>query len=273
MVAVAMLASPLLQACGSETKGLVLWQPGGDDAGGDASLASRTDDASSDAGPSDAPGEGGDETTSSGAIDACGIDGGRGNVIVLGGQPTFSGVHGGLNTGTQYGDDCPSNQAVIGYRGFLNSPDSGLIGDFGLPAIVIGAIQTVCATLSLGGPASDEIVPGFSTPLRMLGNGRDSPWTQLCPANEVVVGFAGRSGTALDQVAFVCGHWIAPNTCDSPTIDQATLLPAAGGNGGRRFQEVCPFGQMAVGSYVRAGAWVDAFGLVCAAPSRVSDGG
>jgi hypothetical protein len=246
IVTVAILAAPPIEACG-ETKGLVLWQPGGDDAG--------------------------DEGTGSGGIDACEIDGGRGSVIVLGGQPTFSQVHGSLNTGSQYYDGCPQNQAVIGYRGFLNSPDSGLIGNFGLPAIVIGAIQTVCGALSLGGPASDEIVPAFSTSMPMRGNGQDSPWKQLCPSNEVVVGFAGRSGTALDQVAFLCGHWIAPNTCDSPTIDYATLLRAAGGNGGSRFQDVCPAGQMAVGSFIRAGAWVDAFGLVCAAPSLGSDGG
>jgi hypothetical protein len=274
IVAVAMLAAPPIEACGSETKGLVLSQPGGDDAGVDATTASQTDDASSGIGASDAPADGGNEGASVGGIDACGANGGRGDVIVLGGQPSFSGVHGSLNTGTQYGDYCPSNQAVIGYRGFLNSPDSGLIGNFGLPAIVIGAIQTVCATLSLGGPASDEILPGFSTPLRMLGNGRDSPWTQLCPPNEVVIGFVGRSGSALDQIAFVCGHWIAPSTCDSPAPDHGTLLPAAGGNGGGRFQpELCPVGQMAVGSYIRAGAWVDAFGITCAAPSRVSDGG
>ena len=46
-----------------------------------------------------------------------------------------------------------------------------------------------------------------------------------------------------------------------------TPLETVGGDGGSAFQDGCPLGQMARGSNVRSGEWVDAFGLICGTPS------
>jgi hypothetical protein len=92
----------------------------------------------------------------------------------------------------------------------------------------------------------------------------------MCPTNQVVVGMNGRSGSYLDQVAFVC----APLSMTSGpmgysvSIGATTVLTAAGGPGGSVFQDPCPAGQIARGSNssVFSGV-IDRMGLVCGTPS------
>jgi hypothetical protein len=116
---------------------------------------------------------------------------------------------------------------------------------------------------------------GATLPVR--GTSQTSPWTQLCPPDQVVIGFVGNAGDALDHVAFVCAPWAAANgSAGAPLAMQmpATTLAAAGGDGGMPFQELCPSGQLAVGSNLHSGQWVDAFGLVCGTPTTLApDGG
>jgi hypothetical protein len=182
--------------------------------------------------------------------------------VVLGGQ-SLTGQQGG-DGGTAYTDLCPGNQAVIGYQGFVTGPEIGLT--------IIGAIQGVCGELSLGG---GSVTTDAGATLPMRGTTQDVPWTQMCPADEVVVGFSGRSGAALDQVAFECAPWTASNDVDGGALSAGTIvtLTPAGGDGGSPYEDTCPSGQLARGSNLRAGNWVDAFGLVCGTPTLVSDGG
>ena len=186
-------------------------------------------------------------------------DGGTSLQVVLSGESATA--QQGGTTGTPYTDVCPGNQAVIGYRGFLTGPQVG--------ATLVGAIQTVCGQLSMNGasPASMTTAAGATLPMR--GTAQDMAWTQMCPADEVVVGFSGRSGADLDQVAFDCAPWIAQGgTGGALAVGTAIPSTAAGGDGGTPFQDdLCPSGQLARGSNLRAGAWVDAFGLVCGTPT------
>ena len=88
---------------------------------------------------------------------------------------------------------------------------------------------------------------GATLPIR--GTSQDSPWTQLCPTCEVVVGFSGRSGAALDQVAFVCAPLVISDSDAGSVLAvglQTTLTPA-GGDGGTPYDVACLPGQVAQG--------------------------
>jgi hypothetical protein len=174
----------------------------------------------------------------------------------------------GGDSGTTYTDTCPSDQAVIGYQGFLTPPAVGLL--------LVGAIQAVCGKLasSEAPPYALSTTAGATLPVR--GISQTGPWTQSCPPDQVVVGFEGNSGDAFDQVAFVCAPWSAAGGTPGGalTMGTPTSLSAIGGDGGMPFHESCPSGQLAIGSNLRAGEWIDAFGLVCATPTTVAgDGG
>jgi hypothetical protein len=157
-------------------------------------------------------------------------------------------------------DVCPSGQVVVGYRGVVSNPG----------IVIVGNLQTLCGIASVGGAASDQVVvaPGAALPVR--GTAPGTPWTQQCPTDQIVIGFSGRSGNLLDQIRFTCAHWIVSSSDAGPSlsIDSVTTLIAAGGGGGSAFPlQECPPGQMAVGSLIDSGDWIDAFGLVCGMPS------
>jgi hypothetical protein len=162
--------------------------------------------------------------------------------------------------GSPYVDICPGNQVVIGYQGFLTAPSVGLT--------LVGGIETVCGELAVGeSSVALTTRPGAILPMR--GGSRTSPWLQMCPADEVVVGFSGRSGLYLDQIAFECAPWVATEAGDDaePSLGRMVTLTAAGGDSGGPFVVPCPDGQVARGSHVGAGDWVDAFGLICGSPT------
>jgi hypothetical protein len=182
-------------------------------------------------------------------------------------SPTLTGeslsAEQGGDGGTPYIDLCPGSQVVIGYRGFLTGPSVGLI--------LVGGIQTLCGELSLSG-SSITTTPGATLPVR--GTSEASPWTQTCAANQIVVGFTGRSGIALDQVAFQCAAWSASGDGgEALSSGSVVTLLAAGGGGGSPYANTCPAGQVARGNNLRAGEWVDAFGLVCGALALGPDDG
>jgi hypothetical protein len=240
----ALAALLLAGACG-ETKGVILGEFGASDA---ASGAPSVDAA---------PNAGLDAASDAGC--ACP------SAVGLAGASTTA-KQGGT-TGTAFSDICPGNQAVVGFRGFLTAPQVGLI--------LVGGIQALCGELALSGssPARLTTRPGATLPMR--GTSQASPWTQACPSDQVVVGFSGRSGIALDQVAVACAPWTASSdTAGAPlSMGQSVTLTAAGGDGGSPYVDPCPAGQLARGSAGQSGQWVDAFGLVCATPTASADAG
>jgi hypothetical protein len=46
-----------------------------------------------------------------------------------------------------------------------------------------------------------------------------------------------------------------------------TVFAESGGDGGEPYDVRCPDGEMARGQELRAGQWIDSFGLVCARPT------
>ena len=187
------------------------------------------------------------------------------SVAILVSGETSTAEQGGP-TGAPFGDTCPVDQAVVGYRGFLTPPPVGLT--------LIGGVQTLCGVLTLGAssPLGIATSPGATLPMR--GASRASPWTQVCPADQVVVGFSGRSGAALDQVAFECAPWFAADAGGvGLSVGGSVTLMAAGRDGGMPFEDLCPPGQLARGTSGRSGQWVDSLALLCGSPTPSTDSG
>jgi hypothetical protein len=187
-----------------------------------------------------------------------------GPIAIVSGE-TLTAQQGGAG-GSAYVDICPGNQVVIGYQGFLTAPSVGLT--------LVGGVQTLCGELGLeGSPPVLTTSPGATFPMR--GASQTSPWSQLCPAGQVVVGFSGGSGLYLDQVAFQCASWVVTDDGGGEELSPGSVvtLTAAGGDTGGPFQIACPSGQLARGSNVKAGDWVDSFGLICGSLTLGSDGG
>lgn len=180
--------------------------------------------------------------------------------ITLDGDTTTA-AHGG-DGGAPYIDTCPGNQVVIGYQGYVTTVVDG--GDE-----LVGSIQTFCGQLSMGGPAMDQVVTSPGATLSARGESPDTPWTQMCPADQTVIGFDGQSGLYVDRIAFTCAHWTATTTPNGIVLarDATDTAVAQGGDGGTAFQESCPAGQVARGSAIRAGFWIDSFALICTTPT------
>jgi len=184
--------------------------------------------------------------------------------IVLG-SPTPSGQRIPTPNGNVYSQACEKNEVVIGYTGTVDSGDGG--------THQLRTFEASCASLSLRGVTAPSVV---TTPARtlpvvgdMLG---DIDQAQMCPANEMVVGFGGRSGSDIDQIAVNCAPLVVAGTYPSLVASIGTLdpRPPLGNPGGAPFDDIaCPSGQVAVGNEGRAAYTINSFGLLCAAPALV----
>jgi hypothetical protein len=163
---------------------------------------------------------------------------------------------GNLNGGVLYPDACPAGQVVVGFSGFLASQGYH------------GKMQASCGipTVSGSGPFTVTISAGGTTPLRGLFG--VTAWSSMCPANQMVVGFGGRSGALLDQLAVRCAPLVIAGGPGAYTIaiGAVTTLAAVGDNGGNAFAITnCAVGQVATMARLRAGDGIDAFGIACSA--------
>lgn len=181
-----------------------------------------------------------------------------GGVVLVGESETpLHGSQGGM----PYEDLCPQGEAAIGYRGSI-----GDVSASAAPLEVITSLQVICGALSTRDDGAVAISRAGTLPLR--GTTFDLAWSQLCPVDQAIVGVAGRAGVALDQVAFVCARVaVTPADGGDAATASTTELAPAGGDGGSAFRDACPPGELARGHHLRAGRWIDAFGLVCARPA------
>jgi hypothetical protein len=168
----------------------------------------------------------------------------------------------GMPEGTPFDDACPDGQAIIGFR--------GSVADVGV--FLVSSIQTFCGTpvLSSGAATELSVLPGATLDERGVPSG--ASWSQMCPRDQMVVGFWGRSGRGLDQVAFDCA---GVRVSRSPSNDFvlavdstiSELSPPNGGDGGMPFRSTCRPDQIALMANISADQWINAFGLTCATPS------
>ena len=173
--------------------------------------------------------------------------------VLMGAQALM--LQGNVTGGSQYQDNCPAGQALIGFSGSVNNTD--------VAASVNRQITAVCGVIAIDGTTVTIKVGATLTTRGMAGV---SAWVRGCAANQVMVGFSGRNGTLVDQLAFSC----APLTVSSAAVGTTlmagaqTALAAIGGNGGAAFGPInCPAGQIGSGAVVRTGTELDAFGMVC----------
>jgi hypothetical protein len=165
-------------------------------------------------------------------------------------------------------DLCPENQALIGYRGTLQT-DVFVSVDSSVP--VIGSLEGVCATLAV--EPSGRVSTSQAGALPRRGLAEAEPWEQRCAEDEIIVGFSGRSGVALDSVSFTCSPWTVLADAGVLALEQGALhaLDAAGGPGGNAFDDRCPDGQLARGTSVYSGSWVDSAALICGMPNVIRE--
>lgn len=187
------------------------------------------------------------------------------------GSSSSSGV-----TYTAHGDRCPSNQVLIGYAATLRDD---VYQSNNTPVTQLASLVAICGTINVGATGQVTVTPASGLDPRGT-DGAAGTSSQICPANQVVVGFAGHSGAIIDQIGFVCASLssAAPACCCSAlTIGSTYAFTPVGGTGGSAYSESCPGGQVALGQSLytatttkHAGEeWVSFFGLLCATPMPV----
>ncbi|MBI5518171.1 MAG: hypothetical protein HY909_30655, partial [Deltaproteobacteria bacterium] len=162
---------------------------------------------------------------------------------------------GNASGGTMFNELCPAGSAIVGFEGML--------GDS------YNLLAMYCQQLVLAFPGGTPAVTldGFDRRLSFRGGpGGRTPVTGHCPANQVLVGFAGSAGSLLDSLSLRCAPVTATVSGGRLVLGFGTIstMPPVGGTGGRPFSAIdCPSGQFAGGAAIRAGGAIDAFGLVC----------
>jgi hypothetical protein len=173
------------------------------------------------------------------------------------GPGTMTPLRGNPSGGTASLDACPSGQVVVGYR---LDPDRN--------NGVIGKLTTLCGAVALDPvTCQPRIAAGATLPTR----GRQStnvPVAQACASDQIIVGIRAQSNQDLDQAAFGCATLtISPSGFTyAASTGPITWFPPVGGPRGFPSEDVCPSGQVAIGSFIRASVWIEGFALVCAAP-------
>jgi hypothetical protein len=159
--------------------------------------------------------------------------------------------------GTGFAESCPAGQVITGYDGALE-PNFG----------ALGSIRASCGTLKItAGTLAITITPAGT--LARHGSVTSPAWTRSCPANTMVIGFAGHSGALVDQIQLVCAPLVISSAGASYSVSYGaqTTLAAIGDNGGSPFgPQICLDGRVATGDSGRAGSFVDAFAMLCSRP-------
>jgi hypothetical protein len=181
--------------------------------------------------------------------------------LVTGGVTDVMGSGG--NTDADFTDTCPSGQALTGFHG-ATGPHDG--------ASVVSQLVGHCSNLRVGTPDTN----GFTTTatdggvLPVRGGATALIWTVACPADQFVVGIAGRGGSSVDQIALKCAAVsLTPN--GAAWVGQTgpvTVGDPVGGTGGGSTSASCASGQVATTAHVKVVNDVDpnvigGFGLLC----------
>jgi subtilisin family serine protease len=157
--------------------------------------------------------------------------------------------------GTSFEDACPAGQVLIGLSGSMSNATT---------SAVHRQITGKCGVVQTAGPKV-TITAAAALPTR--GSTGVGTWTRVCAANQVVVGFAGRSSTVVNQLTLACAPLTATSMSPGAAVNVGTAvaLAAAGGTGGTAVGGIkCGAGEVANMARVRTSANLDAFGLGCA---------
>jgi hypothetical protein len=164
-------------------------------------------------------------------------------------------LHGGSG-GTLSHDACTPGDVLIGLSGFLDEAGRH------------GQMQAKCARLEVeqANDGSFLVSTGESDYTPLLGAKGQAAWSSQCPQNEVVIGFAVRTGQLVDQVQLSCAPLELIDGGNEGLFlmrGEAHDLKAVGANSGSAFVERCPEGTVATVLDLRSGDSIDALGMSC----------
>ena len=143
------------------------------------------------------------------------------------------------------------------------------IGNSGQWQTVIERIQIVCGRIDVT-ETSDEWVLTVTeaTVLPERGTSMGTPFTAVCPADNAVVGFSGRSGQKLDAVGLSCAPLGVTSADSGPTLDvnlgNIIEIEVIGGGGGTEFGPLlCGSGEAVTTALIRTADNINGLGLSC----------
>jgi len=170
-------------------------------------------------------------------------------------------------------DRCPGGQVLIGYGGTLRD-DVYLVS--GAPVLQLASLVAICGRVTL--EASGEVTVTPSSGIEPRGTDATAgTFSQICPTDQVVVGFAGRAGSIIDQIGVVSASLQSASAgccCSALTLGSTYSFTPVGGTGGSAYSESCSSGQVALGQSLYTATttkhpgeeWVSRFGLLCGTP-------
>jgi hypothetical protein len=171
--------------------------------------------------------------------------------------------HAPTTGGNSFNTRCATDEVLIGFLGTVDPP-----------TVTVNYLRTftpVCGKLSITGTTTFAVETTQAENLATRGTQTGSiAQTAMCPANQVIVGFSGRSGNLIDSLTFSCAPLAITGTSPSfaLSIGSTTDSSTIGGPGGMAFAPLaCPANSIAVGHEGRSNQDVQAFGLVCARPT------
>lgn len=132
---------------------------------------------------------------------------------------------------------------------------------------IVSQARLVCGAPQMSEKDPTRVLIEQTRELDWVGGISGIPEQGRCPANQVVVSFAGNNGLLLDQLRLYC----SPLLRDGKTLvpDVGTAIPAIGGDGGTAFSSSeCAEGSVASGGVIviGVGRYVAGFGLRCKSP-------
>ncbi len=163
----------------------------------------------------------------------------------------------GTSGGISRDDACPQGQVLIGFN-----------GTFGTDAGYLRSVSGICGTLTMGAQAPYAITTSQAGVLPVREASKSMAQTALCPANQVIVGFQGRSGSFIDALWFKCAPLsVGPGPGYALVIGATTDTALIGGQtGGSSFNGItCAANQIAVSQQPTGGSGntLNSFGLAC----------
>jgi hypothetical protein len=184
------------------------------------------------------------------------VDDGCPRATVLGAAATGTTFGGG--GGVAFTSDCPTGRVLIGFDGGAG--------------VGVDRLTPVCAPISLATDTSTSpdytyrVNTGAAGVITTVGGGGGTAFSDRCPANEIVIGLRGRSGTEIDQFSFQCARLTVARDASLSWVVIVTptgTSTARGGGGGTPFSYDCPAGRVATGITGRSGTRIDALAARC----------
>ena len=168
---------------------------------------------------------------------------------------TATAQYGNVQGGALFEDGCPQGEAVVGFAGWIHTF-----------ANWHGRIQVLCGSPGLVAGDAWSVAVGGGATLPLRGVIGDFEWTRTCPKDQVVIGFEGRAEGLLDELVVRCAPLLVTEGAGGFAVitGAETALPAIGGKSGNPFPLTkCAAGEVATMGRIRAGDFIDAFGLGC----------